>query len=222
MGQYRTGSVTLFSGEAVVTGQGTAFLSNVAAGNLFKKIGESALYEVGSVDSDGQITLTSKYVGSGESGVSYAITKDFTPNFSLPEIGAGDRDWSYTLTRALRLIDTELYTKDFDFRCTCAWSASSAAKDIVGGVGQDVLTSKHFITSIVSRVILSTDVENIEIGDGDDANYYVTAIAPTTTPIIHTLVKNLNDATHLKVTATPAAEATMIIEFIVRGFLLDT
>ena len=110
--QYRSGSVTVASGESVVIGQSTAFLSNVKAGDLFKKIGQSAIYTVGSVDSDTQITLTSKYVGSGESGVLYTVTKDFTPNMSLPEVGVGDKDWPYLLTNALRLIDTLATTKE--------------------------------------------------------------------------------------------------------------
>jgi len=112
------------------------------------------------------------------------------------------------------------YKKDFEFRWTNAWTASSAAQ-YVGGLNQSILTSKHFITSIVSRATTTTDIENITIGDGSVADYYVTAVAPTATPIIHTLAKNLNDGSNLKLTVTPAAEATMMIEFIIRGYLLE-
>jgi len=112
------------------------------------------------------------------------------------------------------------YKKDFEFRWTNTWTASSAA-EYIGGVNRAVLTNKHFITSIVSRATVVTDVENIEIGDGSDTNYYVTAVAPTAAPTIHTIAKNLNDGTNLKLVVTPAAGATMTVEFIVKGFLLE-
>jgi hypothetical protein len=112
------------------------------------------------------------------------------------------------------------FKKDFEYRWTNTWTASSAAQ-YIGGLNQSILSTKHFVTSIVSRATVVTDIENIEIGDGSDANYYVTAVAPTAAPIIHTLAKNLNDGTNLKLVVTPAAEATMTVEFIVRGYLLE-
>ncbi len=112
------------------------------------------------------------------------------------------------------------FKKDFEFRWTNTWTASSAAQ-YIGGLNQVVLTTKHFITSIVSRATVVTDVENIEIGDGSAVAYYVAAVAPTAAPIIHTLAKNLNDGTNLKLVVTPAASATMTVEFIVKGYLLE-
>ena len=111
MSQYKVGSatVTLVSGESVkVYGSGTAWLTNVTAGDLFRKQGANVVYEIASVVSDVQIILTSPYVGSGESGISYSITKDFTPYLELPEVWAGDIDWPYTITKSLREIDTIL------------------------------------------------------------------------------------------------------------------
>lgn len=105
MGTYRTGTVTVSGEQQIVIGSGTAFLANVSVGDLFKKTSQNVLYEIASVDSDTQLTLASSYAGSGESGCTYSIVRDFTPNFELPEIWAGDKDWPYTLTRALRLID---------------------------------------------------------------------------------------------------------------------
>ena len=108
MGQYNTGSVTLVNGSPVVTGQSTAFLTNVSIGDLFKRLNQNTLYEVASVDSDTQIQLSANYAGSGESAASYTITRNFTPNFNIPEISSGDRDWPYVLTRGLRIIDAGL------------------------------------------------------------------------------------------------------------------
>lgn len=114
------------------------------------------------------------------------------------------------------------YKKEFEFRSTNVWTASSAAQ-YIGGFNQNVLTSKHMITSIVSRMTVNTDDENITIGDGSDADYYVTDVAPTAAPLIHTIAAghNLNDGTNLKLVVTPAAEATMTIEFIVKGIILE-
>jgi len=106
MSQYRTGTVTVSGEYAGVVGQGTAFLANVAVGDLFKRQGQNVLYEIATVSSDTALTLASAYAGSGEVGVPYSITRDFTPNLELPEVWAGDKDWPYTLTRALRMIDT--------------------------------------------------------------------------------------------------------------------
>ena len=111
MSQYKTGTatVTIVSGESVkVYGSGTLWLTNVSAGDLFRKQGANVLYEIASVTNDSEIILTSPYVGSGESGISYSITKDFTPYLELPEVWAGDIDWPYTITKSLREIDTFL------------------------------------------------------------------------------------------------------------------
>lgn len=150
LSQYRTGTVTLASGEAVVIGQGTTFLSNVQAGDLFKKQNQNSIYEVGSVDSNTQITLTSKYVGSGESGVTYSITRDFTPNMSLPEISSGDRDWPYLLTRALRLIDTLAPTQQStsvtmvsgEITVSGTYSIRHIVVDTSGGAAEDLTKIK--------------------------------------------------------------------------------
>ncbi len=109
MSQYTTNTVTVINGSAVVTGLNTKFLTEVLAGNTFKKKSENVIYAIGSVDSNTQITLAANYTGSGESGAEYQIGRDFTPNFSLDEINSGDLDWPVHLTHALRIIDTYLY-----------------------------------------------------------------------------------------------------------------
>jgi len=106
--QYRTGTVTVVSGQQQVTGSGTLWSSNVSVGDLFKKKNESVIYEVASVSSDTVIQLSAKYCGSGEAGAEYQITRDFTPNLDLPEVCLGDRDWPVHLTQALRLLDSIL------------------------------------------------------------------------------------------------------------------
>lgn len=106
MAQYRTGTVSVTNGSAVVTGSGTVWLTNAAAGDAFKIESENVVYSIASVDSDTQITLSTNYVGVTDSALTYQIVVDFTPNLSLPEIWAGDIDWPYHLTLGLRRIDT--------------------------------------------------------------------------------------------------------------------
>jgi hypothetical protein len=110
--------------------------------------------------------------------------------------------------------------RDFEFRSTNTWTASAAAQ-YIGGVNQNCVTTKHLITEIISRTTVTTDVENIEIGDGSDADRYVAEVTPTAAPLVHTLTNRINDGTNLKLVVTPAAEATMTIEFIIRGIILE-
>jgi hypothetical protein len=110
---------------------------------------------------------------------------------------------------------------DFTFKATIEWSASNTARHInVGNIDQVVLTSKHYITSIISKVTVSTSVQNIEIGDGSDVDRYVASVAPSGTQD-HTLANNINDGTNLKLVVTPAGSATMTIEFTVLGIILE-
>jgi len=110
MSQYKTGTITLFSGQQCVSGEGTAFLTNVAVGNLLKRRSENAIYTVGAVTTDTTLDLTANYVGASVSGEEYQITTDFTDNYDVPEIWPGDKDWAYHLTYGLRIFDNELKT----------------------------------------------------------------------------------------------------------------
>jgi hypothetical protein len=109
MGQYQTGTVTLVSGSNKVSGESCAWITaGVAAGHTFKKADEDAFYTIGLVNSELTLSLTSEYAGASCSGESYQICRDFTDNYSIPEIWAGDKEWAYHLTEGLRIIDTGL------------------------------------------------------------------------------------------------------------------
>jgi len=78
--EYTTGTVSVTSGSATVTGSGTAFSSFVSAGDYFRidddGTGSSSYwYQIDSVDSDTQLTLTSNYLGNSGSSLSYTISK---------------------------------------------------------------------------------------------------------------------------------------------------
>jgi len=108
MPQYKTGTVTLTNGSPVVTGSGTLWLANAISGNSFTARDETTSYDIQSVDTNLQITLSTNYAGTGGAGLDYSITKDFTTNLELPEIWNGDKDWPWHVTQAFRKIDQYL------------------------------------------------------------------------------------------------------------------
>jgi hypothetical protein len=111
------------------------------------------------------------------------------------------------------------YKKDFEYRWTNTWTASSAAQ-YVGGLNQAVLSADHFITDIITQATVTTDVENLELGDGSAVAKFVAAFAPSATRTKQTIAAQ-NDGTNLKLVYTPAAEATMTVETIIRGFIWE-
>ena len=105
MGQYKTGTVKVLSGEGAVEGTNTLWAANVEAADLFKMKNESVIYQVASVTDDTHLELSTTYNGTSRSGEQYQITRDFTPNLKMPEINPGDIDWPDNVTKALRTID---------------------------------------------------------------------------------------------------------------------
>lgn len=100
MAQYKTGTATVVNGSAAVSGSGTQWLANVQAGDSFVMAGVSLVYDVASVDSDTQLTLTAPYGGTGKTGA-YAVQRDFTSD-GIPEMAQGDIETAAIFTRAMR------------------------------------------------------------------------------------------------------------------------
>ena len=107
MSQYSTGTATVTNGSATVTGSGTLWLANVTAGNSFTVAGDRVMYDVASVDSDTQITLSAPYAGTTASGVVYAIGTGFTVPDSFPEMSQGDIETATIFTRGMRKIQSK-------------------------------------------------------------------------------------------------------------------
>lgn len=105
MGVYSVGTVSVTNGSAIVTGSGTLWLAEITAGDGFTVAGTGVPYTVASVDSDTQITLSANYAGATDSGLTYAIWRDFTTNFDIPEMSQGDIETATIFTRAMRNID---------------------------------------------------------------------------------------------------------------------
>ena len=104
MSQYKTGTVTVTNNSPTVTGTNTLWLANVTAGDSFTVAGDGVMYDVASVDSDTQITLSVAYAGVTASGVVYAIGTGFTVPDSFPEMSQGDIETATIFTRAMRKI----------------------------------------------------------------------------------------------------------------------
>lgn len=107
MAQYKTGSVSLVNGSNTVTGVGTAWLANVAAGQWFYPVGEDVGYQVLAVDSDTQLRLTVNYAGTTRSGAAYTIVRDYTTE-SIPLLAKGDIETPSVFTRAMNQIQSLL------------------------------------------------------------------------------------------------------------------
>ena len=106
MSQYKTGTATVTNNSPTVTGTNTLWLANVTAGDSFTVAGDGVMYDVASVDSDTQITLSVNYAGATASGVVYTIARDFTSPDSFPELTTGDIETPTIITRALRKIQS--------------------------------------------------------------------------------------------------------------------
>ena len=107
MAQIRAGTVSVTADSATVIGVGTAWATTVDAGDLFNITGSSAIYQIIEVTDDSTLILSRTYKGVTESGVTYSITRDFTPRHSLPYAGAGD-DVSAVLGELIRKLDAIL------------------------------------------------------------------------------------------------------------------
>lgn len=104
MAQYRTGTSSVVQDSAVVSGTGTLWLTNARAGDSFILASTGRVYDVASVDSDTQLTLTAPYRGATRTGP-YAIQRDFTPD-GFPEMAQGDIETAAIFTRAMRKIQS--------------------------------------------------------------------------------------------------------------------
>ena len=106
MSQYLAGNATVTNGSPTVTGTNTLWLANVTAGDSFTIASTGVMYDVASVDSDTQVTLSVAYAGVTASGAVYTIARDFTSPDDFPELTTGDIETPTIITRAIRKIQS--------------------------------------------------------------------------------------------------------------------
>ena len=149
MAQYKTGSVSVTNGSQTVTGLGTLWSSEVSSGDIFTVVGENAWYEIGSVDSDTQITLSASYAGVSASGAAYAITRDFTTNYGWPYPQKGDIETASLIKRAFEDIDAKLVLTNTDGDVTVSGDftlSGGTANGVAYLNGSKVLTTGSALT----------------------------------------------------------------------------
>ena len=103
--QYQVGTISATNGSATITGVGTLWSANVAAGDLFVVVGGTSVYEVANVSSNVTIELSAPWATANVSGSEYAITRDFTPIRNMPYLTKGDVETALILKRALMIVD---------------------------------------------------------------------------------------------------------------------
>jgi hypothetical protein len=103
--QIKNGAVTLTNGSATVVGTNTTWLSEVESGDAFTVTGSGVFYDVASVQSDTDLTLSTPYSGASVTDTTYTIARDFTPLNNIVEMRKGDIETAAIFTRAMRRID---------------------------------------------------------------------------------------------------------------------
>ncbi|WP_181168646.1 MULTISPECIES: carbohydrate-binding protein [unclassified Mesorhizobium] len=92
MSTYRTGTVSVTNGSAVIAGSGTAWAVALVAGGMFSSAGIAV--PIASVDSDTQITLDYEWPGITASGATYSIALENAAAASVVDLNT-------TLSRVL-------------------------------------------------------------------------------------------------------------------------
>ncbi|WP_292076539.1 hypothetical protein [Mesorhizobium sp.] len=86
MSTYKTGTVSVSNGNAIVTGSGTAWAVALVAGGMFSSAGLAV--PIASVDSDTQLTLDYPWPGTTASGAAYSIALENSEAASVVEMNA--------------------------------------------------------------------------------------------------------------------------------------
>lgn len=92
LGSYSTGTVAVTNGSNAVTGTGTAWTTNIKAGETFY-ISGGRYYHILSVNSDTSLTLVDNYAGTTAGTASYTVTSGRATNATLvDELNASHRE----------------------------------------------------------------------------------------------------------------------------------
>lgn len=111
MTQISTGSVALTFNNTTVTGTGVDWSSVTTACLFAAAASPDTAYTIVNVNAGGNpptLTLGAPYQGLTDASAAYAIHKDFTPNFALPLIDAGDIATRPLLRDIVRICDANL------------------------------------------------------------------------------------------------------------------
>ena len=110
MSQYSVGTVSFVNNSAVVVGAGTQWSTQLAANQLFALKGSTIWYQILSIQSDTQLTLTSVYAGPTAAAQSYVAQRDFTATRNYPTPTFGDVQSASLIANTMLQLETELTT----------------------------------------------------------------------------------------------------------------
>ena len=109
--KYAQGTVTITGGQTEVIGEGTAWVGNVKAGDIFTLAWFMIPVHVSAVIDDTHLSLSRPIPDlppNTYAGQDYTISADFTPEFQMPYPNQGDVDTAELLNRSLQIIDSNL------------------------------------------------------------------------------------------------------------------
>lgn len=107
--QYNIGNVNVVQGSVEIEGLGSLWLGGeISPGDLFTVHDSGLIYEVQLITGNGNITLTSEYVGVSLNSVSYIIHRDFTANLLQPLLSPGDAELPTLWNWKMKVIDQAL------------------------------------------------------------------------------------------------------------------
>lgn len=150
MSQYTRGNATFKNNSATVVGASCDWLtaSNVKIGDIIKRTGVNAWYQVSAINLATNLNITPVYAGANASNVNYAVVRDFTSNYDFPEISGGDYDWPDVYTKAVRAIDTKL--ADISASATGGGGGGTASVII-----KRITTTPYYIESKKTMIVAS-------------------------------------------------------------------
>ena len=155
--QYKTGTASVTNNSPTVTGTNTLWLANVTAGDSFTVAGDGVMYDVASVDSDTQITLSVNYAGVTAASAVYTIARDFTSPDNFPELTTGDIETPTIITRAFRKIQSRF-----------TGIAINTTAEIGQAVSDHEATNDHPLATTIAKGFLSavdkTKLDTVESG----------------------------------------------------------
>lgn len=159
MSQYKTGTATFTNGSSTVTGTGTAWLSNLSAGDYIVRRGDALntfqAYQIGGTTNDTTLTLTAPYGGDTASGVEYVAHIDFLPN-GAPKFDNADIETASILNAHLTKLESIENLGTAAYLDAQTSQADSTANRVMLTGGGGILAENASFTGI--------DLDNFTVG----------------------------------------------------------
>ena len=136
------------------------------------------MYDVASVDTDTQITLSVNYAGVTASGAVYAIGTSFTVPDNFPEMSQGDIETATIFTRGMRKIQSKFTALVSDISGKADIAGQTFTGDIAAPNVSAVNTCKAWVNFDGTGTVAIRDSYNISsITDTATGNYNINFVS---------------------------------------------